>query len=49
MNTLEIGKKLVELCRQGKAKEAIASLIQPQYCKHRGAEQSVDAGANGGD
>ncbi|HZR28270.1 MAG TPA: nuclear transport factor 2 family protein [Terriglobales bacterium] len=29
-NTLEVGKKLVELCRQGKAAEAVNTLYSPK-------------------
>jgi ketosteroid isomerase-like protein len=29
-NTLEVGKKLVDLCRQGKAMEAITTLYDPK-------------------
>ena len=38
MNALEVGKKLVELCKQGKNDEAMASLYSPDIV-------SVEAGA----
>lgn len=38
MNTLEIGKKMVELCRQGKNMEALDTLFSPELV-------SVEAGA----
>jgi ketosteroid isomerase-like protein len=39
-NTLEVGKKLVELCKQGKAHEAMDTLYSPHIV-------SVEAGAGG--
>jgi hypothetical protein len=42
MNTLEVGKKLVELCKQGKNDEAIESLYAQDIV-------SVEAGAPPGD
>jgi hypothetical protein len=41
MNTLEIGKKLVELCREGKNEEAVNTLVAKRKYTRKGETEGV--------